>query len=54
MLFGSHLWGFLADTTGRRSVVMLTLFVDTVIAILAALVPVYWMFLVLRFLAGFL
>ncbi|XP_034248336.1 synaptic vesicle glycoprotein 2B-like isoform X2 [Thrips palmi] len=53
MLFGSHLWGFLADTTGRRSVVLLTLFVDTAIAVLAALVPVYWMFLVLRFLAGF-
>ncbi|XP_052131892.1 synaptic vesicle glycoprotein 2C-like isoform X1 [Frankliniella occidentalis] len=53
MLFGSHLWGFLADTTGRRSVITLTLFVDVVLAVLAALVPSYWMFLVLRFLAGF-
>ncbi|KAK3909439.1 Synaptic vesicle glycoprotein 2B [Frankliniella fusca] len=53
MLFGSHLWGFLADTTGRRSVVCITLFVDVVIAVLSAIVPSYWIFLVLRFLAGF-
>ncbi|GLH07199.1 Uncharacterized protein GBIM_12715 [Gryllus bimaculatus] len=53
MLFGSHLWGFLADTRGRRMVLMLTLLMDCVCTLVAAFAHAVWLLLVARFFNGF-
>jgi len=54
IITSSHLWGFLADTRGRKSVIMPTLFISFAITIVSSFVQTYWIFTTLRFLAGFL
>lgn len=57
-LFGiicsSHLWGYLADTKGRRAVIMPTLFVAFVVSVGSSFVQDFHTFTLLRFLNGFL
>lgn len=50
----SHLWGFLADTRGRKLVIVSTLFVAFGITIISSFTQSYWLLVVLRFLNGFL
>lgn len=50
----SHLWGFLSDTQGRRIVMLYTLTASTFFSVSSAFVQNFTLFLVCRFLVGFL
>lgn len=50
----SHLWGFLADTRGRRRIVIPTLFVSFVLDVCASFASDFYTLATFRFLTGFL
>lgn len=54
IVIGSHLWGLLADTWGRRNVIRLTATVAFITSITSTLLTDIAMMIVLRFLVGFL
>lgn len=54
IICSSHLWGFLADTKGRRSIIQPTLFVAFLLSCAASLVENFYIFVTLRFFNGFL
>ncbi|XP_022909422.1 synaptic vesicle glycoprotein 2B-like [Onthophagus taurus] len=53
MLLGSYFWGCLADTKGRKIVLIWTLLMDGICGILSAVSQLYTIFMILRFLSGF-
>nr|CAD7462176.1 unnamed protein product [Timema tahoe] len=53
MVASSHLWGYLADTRGRRKVLIATLLLDFLCAIAGSFAHTFWLFVVFRFLNGF-
>jgi MFS transporter, VNT family, synaptic vesicle glycoprotein 2 len=54
IIVSSHLWGFLADTRGRKAVIVPTLFIAFGITIVSSFVKSFRVLVVLRFLNGFL
>lgn len=54
IILSSHLWGFLADTRGRKTIIIPTLFIAFVITIISSFTQSLWLLVVLRFLNGFL
>lgn len=54
MIVSSHLWGFLADTRGRKTVMVPTLFIAFAITIVSSFATSFWFMVLLRFLNGFL
>lgn len=54
IITSSHLWGFLADTKGRRKIIIPTLFISFVITIVSSFVKSFWVFTLLRFCSGLL
>ncbi|CAG9815294.1 unnamed protein product [Phaedon cochleariae] len=50
----SHLWGFLADTRGRKMVVLVSLVLSCAVSLVGSQVSATWLFIALRFLNGFL
>lgn len=54
MIVSSHLWGFLADTRGRKTVIVPTLFAAFVITVISSFAKSFWLLVLLRFLNGFL
>lgn len=54
MIVSSHLWGFLADTRGRKAVMVPTLFIAFAITIVSSFATTFWFMVLLRFLNGFL
>jgi VNT family MFS transporter (synaptic vesicle glycoprotein 2) len=53
MVIGSYIWGCLADTKGRKLVLIATLLMDGIVGILSSFVQYFWVFLVFRFFNGF-
>ncbi|XP_069704226.1 synaptic vesicle glycoprotein 2B-like [Periplaneta americana] len=53
MISSSHLWGYLADTQGRRKMLILSLFLDAICAVLSSIAPTFWLFCLLRYFNGF-
>ncbi|XP_011495875.1 PREDICTED: synaptic vesicle glycoprotein 2C-like [Ceratosolen solmsi marchali] len=53
MVIGSYIWGCLADTKGRKVVLITTLLMDGIVGILSSFVQYFWVFLVFRFFNGF-
>lgn len=53
MAIGAVSWGTVADKVGRKKAFSITMLIFAVFSVLAALAPSYWVFLLLRFLAGF-
>ena len=53
MLFGSYVWGSVADVTGRRLTMLLSLTCSGVFGLASAFVPSYWLFTLMRFFSGF-
>ncbi|XP_047106035.1 synaptic vesicle glycoprotein 2A-like [Schistocerca piceifrons] len=53
MLCSSHLWGYLADTRGRRTVLLLTLVADSACTVLSSFSHSFWLLLIFRFWNGF-
>lgn len=51
---GSFLWGYLADTRGRKMVTIISLFTSAIISIIGSFVSLVWLFILLRYLNGFL
>lgn len=54
LICSSHLWGFLADTRGRKTIIVPTLFIAFGITIVSSFTQSFWLLVVLRFLNGFL
>lgn len=54
IILSSHLWGYLADTKGRRCVIMPTLLIAFLLSCASSLVQNFYLFVSLRFLNGFL
>lgn len=54
LILSSHLWGFLADTRGRKTIIVPTLFIAFCITIISSFTKTYWLLVLLRFLNGFL
>lgn len=54
IITSSHLWGFLADTQGRRKVILPTLFITFLCTALSSLTTNFWLFVALRYFSGFL
>lgn len=54
IIVSSHFWGFLADTRGRKVIIVSTLFIAFVTTIISSFTQSYWMLVFLRFLNGFL
>nr|XP_049703645.1 organic cation transporter protein isoform X4 [Helicoverpa armigera] len=52
ILFGSLLFGYFSDRSGRKSVVLTSLFLEVVFIIISAVVPYFWLLLVCQFLIG--
>lgn len=48
----SHMSGFLADTMGRRYVLLRGLALNSVTYIVGALAPNFWSFFVIKFISG--
>lgn len=53
MLFGSYVWGGLADVIGRRTTIVCSLTISAVFGFLSAFSPWFWLFALLRFFSGF-
>lgn len=53
MIFGSYVWGSLADSRGRKSVLVISMLVDFVAAFFSSLAPNFASFLACRFFNGF-
>lgn len=54
IIVSSHLWGFVADTRGRKTVIVPTLLIAFAISIVSSFVQSFWLLVLLRFLNGFL
>lgn len=54
IICSSHMWGFLADTKGRRRVIQPTLLLAFLMSVASSFAPNFYIFLALRFLNGFL
>lgn len=54
MIVSSHLWGFLADTRGRKTVIVPTLFIASMITVISSFAKSFWFLFLMRFLNGFL
>lgn len=54
VILSSHLWGFLADTRGRRSMLIPSLLMAFVATVLSSLANSFWLLVFLRFINGFL
>lgn len=52
MLFGSYLWGSLADISGRRFTLLISFTINGVMGFLSAFSPNYVVFLFFRFFSG--
>ncbi|XP_055680185.1 synaptic vesicle glycoprotein 2A-like [Lutzomyia longipalpis] len=48
----SHFWGYLADTRGRRQMIMITLYSTAIVTILSSVAQNFTLFVILRFLSG--
>ncbi|XP_018326529.1 synaptic vesicle glycoprotein 2B-like isoform X2 [Agrilus planipennis] len=53
MVIGSYFWGCLADTKGRKIVLIAALLMDGICGLLSSVAQKFWLFMFLRFLNGF-
>ena len=53
MLFGSYVWGGLADVIGRRPTMILSLTISVLFGLLSAFSPWFWLFVSFRLFSGF-
>ncbi|CAG9836314.1 unnamed protein product [Diabrotica balteata] len=53
MVIGSYFWGCLADTKGRKIVLIGALLMDGACGLLSSISQVFWLFMLMRFFNGF-
>lgn len=51
---GSHMWGFIADTRGRRNVLITSMLCSFITSIASSIIPWAWLFILIRYINGFL
>lgn len=54
VVVSSHLWGFLADTRGRKNVLLISMIASFITTLIASFIPQSWLFILMRFINGFL
>lgn len=54
IILSSHLWGFLADTRGRRATLIPSLIIANLATVASTFVNHFWVFVFIRFIHGFL
>lgn len=54
IICSSHLWGYIADTTGRKCVIQPTLMIAFILSVLSTFTNNFYVIVTLRFLNGFL
>lgn len=54
IILSSHLWGFLADTRGRKRIMLPCMFIAFGITFISSFAKSFWLFAFLRLLNGFL
>lgn len=54
VVISSHFWGFLADTWGRKKVMLLCSSISFIFSVISSFSANVWMLIVTRFLVGFL
>lgn len=52
LTISAHSWGFLADFIGRRKTICVSLSMSVMFSLVAAVVPNFWVILVMRFCSG--
>lgn len=50
----SYIWGYCADTRGRKNVILLSLTISAVISFIGSFITITWLYILLRFFNGFL
>lgn len=50
----SHLWGFLADTRGRRNILLISMVLGFLTSLFSSIAPNAWLFILIRYFNGFL
>lgn len=50
----SHLWGYMADERGRKTIILPTLIIAFIFTVFSTLTNSFWLFAVYRFFNGFL
>nr|CAD7434443.1 unnamed protein product [Timema monikensis] len=53
IICSSHFWGYLADTRGRKKIIITGMVMDSLITIMSSFSHVYWIFVVFKFFNGF-
>uniref|UniRef100_A0A1B0CP66 Major facilitator superfamily (MFS) profile domain-containing protein n=1 Tax=Lutzomyia longipalpis TaxID=7200 RepID=A0A1B0CP66_LUTLO len=53
MVIGSYFWGCLADTKGRKIVLIASLLVDGICGLISSVAQYFWLFMLCRFFNGF-
>ena len=53
MLFGSYIWGSMADIAGRKTTLVASLTISAAFGFISAFSPWFWLFVLLRFFSGF-
>lgn len=53
IILSSHLWGFLADTQGRKKIIVPTLLLAFVFTFISSLAKSFWVLVLFKFLNGF-
>lgn len=48
----SHFWGFIADTRGRKNVLLISMITSFFTTFIASFVPQSWLFILLRYING--
>jgi VNT family MFS transporter (synaptic vesicle glycoprotein 2) len=54
IILSYHLWGFLADTRGRRNVLIFSMFGAFFFSVLSSFSNSFWMLAIMKFFNGFL
>ena len=50
----SHLWGYIADTKGRKHIIIYTLIISSFLTVVSSFAQSFLSFIALRYLSGFL
>nr|CAD7205214.1 unnamed protein product [Timema douglasi] len=53
IICSSHFWGYLADTRGRKKIIITGMVMDSFITIISSFSHAYWIFVVFKFFNGF-
>jgi len=53
IILSSHFWGFMADTRGRKKIIVPALCLSFIFTLISTFATLFWFILIFRFLSGF-